>query len=248
LAAELLHGFGYGVEPMNYLCWCHETAVDNAHTLPAFYMAYKLGWSGCLPIGLGQQGSLAFVSALELMGDFIEAEDQERCCLVAADCTKPPFTRSCFAGYPKGDAAAAAVLSAAKDTYKVIGTRFVPFCLPAAMHGMDAGGYEEAESRLTRSAARVAAEANGEGEAADWVIVQNLSRTFVQGIADSLGGTGIRLYERPKWSRANLLASDPLVSLHGLEQSGLLQKTARVTLLFASLDHGLAAVDLQKSD
>lgn len=246
LPIELLIACGHANEQMDFLCWCHETAETNIDSLPALQMVHKLGWKACLPLALGQQGSLAFVSAIDLMSGFLDSEDKERCCLIAADCTKPPFERFFYSAFPKGDAAVVSILTRSPGAFQVMGTRFALDCLPTVIHDWDFRCFEAAEHNLIRLAGQLATDTELSGKSPDWVIVQNLSEAFVQGVADLLRNANTRLYARKNWARANLLNGDPLVSLYGLEQSGELRQTDRVRLIFASFDYGAAAIELQK--
>ncbi|KZE79106.1 hypothetical protein AV654_16620 [Paenibacillus elgii] len=248
LTAGLLAGAAAGHPAPAYLCWAHETSAPHPATLPAMQMAQALRLKAGLPFGVGQQGSLATVSAAELLVAFLGAEGKRYALLVAADCVKPPFGRRFHRAYPKGDAAACWVLSAEPPgDYRWAGTRYA-LCRPLAQPPFkwERWHFETAERQVTEAALRLAAGLRDGDVRRSWLVAQQVSAAFLQEIRNTVRQDGrIRLFERAAWSQANLLCADPLVSLRGLEESGELKRGDRVCLLFAGLDYGAAAIDLQ---
>ncbi|UFJ42451.1 hypothetical protein LOK74_08175 [Brevibacillus humidisoli] len=228
--------------------YAHESVEASDSVLPALKIRNILGMRRCLPFSLGFQGSLASLSAMEIADAFIRVESVRRLLLVTVDCIVPPFPRSVHSGYPKGDSAAGILLASGCGDYQVAGYRIMPHCLPKPVQQWDVSDYEEAEQQLIQLAAALIDELTGGTPRPDWLVVQSVSAAFTAALCQMADSFNITVKLRQGWEQVNLLGSDPIVTLRQMEELGEVWDGQWIVMLWASIDHGLGAVLLRKTE
>lgn len=231
---------------VDVLLYAHESVEADDRVLPALKIRNQLGLRRCLPMSLGYQGSLASVTACEVAAAFIRAESRSNVLLVTADSIVPPFSRQLAGGYPKGDSAAAALISTQPGDYQVEGYQLIPHCSKQPYHRWDDLDYQNTEQQLLQLTDRMMDGLHGWLGPPDWLVVQSVSPAFDAVVAEIAARYGSKLMQREKARRVNLLGSDPFVTLDQSEQQKALRAGQLVLLLWASWDHGVGGLLLRR--
>lgn len=231
---------------VDILCYCHETIESSYSMIPALRLKKQMGMKDSLPYSVGAQGSLAPLSAIETAYAFMVAEQMSTALVISADSIKHPFSRIAPGGYVKGDAATAFILSSANGDYGILHWEITCDCLAVSYDQWGQEEYFQAEGNLTRHLKKLAVNWM-ECFAVDCVIAQHLSTSFLEEVETLCLDRKLRLWSRPHCQKVNLLGSDPFYSLFMAEQAGHIVSGERILLLFASIDHGIGCLIIQKN-
>ncbi|GAA4726290.1 hypothetical protein [Brevibacillus fulvus] len=246
-AVRFLAEHGHGKRKIDLLCYCHETVGGNAGMLPAWKIQKRLGLVNCLPFSVGQQGSLASVSGVELVQSFFRAEPVQHALLLTIDHVVSPFSRKRFCGFAKGDAAAWIHFTRDEGTYQLLYAGQRGCCLPVSMHQWTADDYERAERMLIDKALLLLCEIRKQ-QRIDWTIAQCVSRSFLAGLERAWRNCDQKLFQRTRWANINFLGSDPFVTLQEMDSQITVQAGETIALVFVSPDHGVGVLLLQKNN
>ncbi|MBO8162773.1 MAG: hypothetical protein H0Z34_03510 [Brevibacillus sp.] len=246
LALRLLHGRRNQLANVDILLYVHESVEASGSVLPALKVKNVLEMKHCLPFSLGFQGSLANLAAVEIAEAFFRAEPIKQVLIVSVDCIVPPFSRRRHDLFPKGDSGAAVLYTVDDGDYRVNGYRVNPYCLKTPPHKWTQLDCQVIVQQLLRLTVRLLEQLSQCGQLPDWLVPQHLSFPFGLALKQVGERYGVRVKLRECWGAVNLLGSDPFVTLVQMEQNGEISRGQSVLLLWASIDHGLGAMLLER--
>lgn len=240
-------------EKCRYLVYGHETTEPNFYLTPCLYVKKTLKLKRLLPFALSRCGSCTLPGALELVKTLHPSAPGQAAAeslFVTADRLCPPHPRYWFDADPKGDAAAACLVSTVGGDWAVVDA--VADGWPLASddpYRWSEADYRRHERRLLagcRQAVSVLLRRNA-ADAGRIVLAvpQTLSSTFRRYVEKLLP---YPVYRRTYAAGCNLLGSDCLLSLKEAEDGHLFQPGDCVLLLQAGPLSHLGLLLLRKTN
>ncbi|WP_341279711.1 hypothetical protein [Paenibacillus sp. FSL H8-0537] len=227
------------------LIYCHETVEPSLYLTPAIKLKKELKMKRTLPFAVSQQGSAAFIGALQttqILWSDAPPTAQQTAVIITADQLAPPQMRSSLDVYPKGDCSVACLVSSTprEGAYFIESMDIASFVLNKEATGKDL--LLDAASDLLQ---RAMASWGISYSELRMIIPQSFDSTLHAVLAELSGGQ-TPIYRRTFAPTCNLLTSDCLVSLEEAHKREKFLVGDLILLLFVGPLHTAGVILLRK--